>query len=236
MRASASQEVMSLRLSICLPVYNFGAFLGETLDSILPQALLGTVEVVVIDGASTDDTADVVTRRMAQWPQLRYVRLARRGGIDVDMALGVEEARAQWCWLFSGDDVMRDGAVGRALSLLDAGDDVLICRHADCDKQMRFPSERPVTRPDNMRRLDFGNEDQRRAFLQDALTTEALFSFMSALVIRRAVWMSVPAVGEFTGSCWGHVARLLTIAARQLRVCYVAETWLDKRAENDSFL
>lgn len=227
---------MSLRLSICLPVYNFGAFLGETLDSILPQAVSDVVEVVVIDGASTDDTADVVAGRQAQWPQLRYVRLARRGGIDVDMALSVDNARADWCWLFSGDDIMRPGAVARALEWLDAGDDVLICRHADCDKQMRFLGERAVMRTEQVWRLDFEAPEQRRKFLQDAVTTEALFSFMSGLVIRRAAWLSVPAVDEFTGSCWGHVARLLTVANHHLRVCYVGEVWLDKRAENDSFM
>jgi len=148
----------------------------------------------------------------------------------------VEEARAGYCWLFSGDDIMRAGAVARVLTWLDAGDDVLICRHTDCDKQMRYLATRPVMRTDQARRIDFADRQQRRKFLADAVTTEALFSFMSGLVIRRDAWLSVPAVEEFTGSCWGHVARLLTIAERQLRVCYVAETWLDKRADNDSFM
>jgi len=47
------------RLSICIPTYNFGRFIGETLDSILPQAT-EDVEVTVVDGASTDNTADIV--------------------------------------------------------------------------------------------------------------------------------------------------------------------------------
>jgi len=227
---------MPLRLSICLPVYNFGAFLGETLDSILPQATPGAVEVVVVDGASTDNTREVVEQRTRAWPQLRYVRLPQRGGIDVDMALSMEEGRADYCWLFSGDDIMRPGAVDRVLAWLAGGDDVLLCRHTICDKHMRFLGDYPVLRAERVCRLDFANAGERHNFLADAVNTEALFSFMSGLVIRRAAWLSVPAVQGFTGSCWGHVARLLTVAQRQLRVCYVAEVWLDKRGDNDSFM
>lgn len=226
---------MNARLSICIPVYNFGAYLGETLDSILPQAT-AEVEVLVVDGASTDDTAAVVAARMREWPRLRYHRLERRGGIDADMAASVELATGDYCWLFSGDDIMRPGAVQRALSLLCAEDDVLLCRHSICDKAMRFLADYPISRNDSQRRIDFGDSAQRQEFLSTAVNTEALFSFMSGLVIRRERWLSRPPVDEFMGSCWGHVARLLSLARDGLCVRYVGEVWLDKRGDNDSFM
>ncbi|MBG9388886.1 glycosyltransferase family 2 protein [Caenimonas aquaedulcis] len=227
---------MTVRLSICLPVYNFGAFLGETLDSIMPQATPGVVEVIVVDGASTDDTADVVARRAARWPNVRHVLLERRGGIDVDMARSVEQAKGEYCWLFSGDDIMRPGAVDRVLASLGGGDDVVMCRHTICDKDMRFLADYPVLRSSGPRRLDFADAAQRQAFLQDGVNTECLFSFMSGLVIRCETWRSMPAVDSFTGSCWGHTARLLALARTRLRVFYTDELWLDKRGENDSFM
>lgn len=223
------------RLSICLPVYNFGAFLGETLDSILPQAG-PEVEVVVVDGASTDDTADVVARMRERWPALRYFRLDRRGGIDVDMALSVDQAQADYCWLFSGDDIMRPGAVARVLEVIGSSDDVYICRHTICDKDMRFLSDYPILTAQGMRRFDFADAGQRQDFLRSAVNTEALFSFMSGLVIRRQAWQSVPMPAQFMSRCWGHVERLLMLGTRSLKVCYVGEVWLDKRGENDSFM
>ena len=48
-----------IRLSICIPTYNFGEFIGATLQSIIKQAT-DEVEIVVVDGASTDNTAEVV--------------------------------------------------------------------------------------------------------------------------------------------------------------------------------
>jgi abequosyltransferase len=222
-------------LSICLPVYNFGSFLGETLDSILPQAG-PEVEVVVVDGASTDDTADVVARVRERWPALRYVRLDRRGGIDVDMVLSVDQAQADYCWLFSGDDIMRPGAVARVLEVIGSGDDVYICRHTICDKEMRFLADYPILPGQGMRRFDVAERAERQSFLRSAVNTEALFSFMSGLVIRRQAWQSVPMGTQFTSRCWGHVERLLTLGAKGLKVCYVGEIWLDKRGDNDSFL
>lgn len=232
---TSSDKAITLRLSICIPVYNFGAYLGETLDSILPQLVAG-IEVVVVDGASTDDTSQVVARRMTHCPQLRYVLLERRGGIDADIALSMEHAEGEFCWLFSGDDIMRPGALARVLSWLPSGHDVLVCRHSNCDKNMQRLENHPVLSVDQVTSADFADPEQRRRYLESGVNTEALFSFMSGLVIRREAWLSVPAPEQFMGSCWGHVARLLSIARTRLRVCYVAEIWLDKRGDNDSFL
>jgi abequosyltransferase len=227
-----------MRLSVCIPVYNFGAFIGETLDSIARQFLSAKepVEVVVVDGASVDNTALVVGERVAKWPQLKYVRLPRRGGIDSDLATSVELAQGKYCWLFSGDDIMKKGALETAIRWLDREHDVYISRHSDCDLRMNFLREHPVFYSNAARVAELSNQKERIAYMSEAVTTEAVFSFMSGLIVRRQKWLSVPEPKGHMGSCWAHVARLFTIAESQLRVCYVGETWVDRRGENDSFL
>ena len=91
MTAEASS---AMRLSICIPTFNFGEFIGETLESILPQVVDG-VEVVILDGGSTDDTTAVVRSFQDRYPELRYVRRDERGGIDRDMARNVDLARGR---------------------------------------------------------------------------------------------------------------------------------------------
>jgi abequosyltransferase len=227
-----------VRLSICIPVYNFGGFIKQTLDSIASQRLSMTddVEVLVVDGASTDDTAAIVSGCAAEWPQLRYVQLPKKGGIDADLAESVRLARGEYCWLFSGDDVMRSGALERVMQCLEQSHDVYISKHGNCDVDMKPLGEHPVFRSDVVRIAELSDPLQRRRYLSEAMTSEAVFSFMSGLIVRRSMWFSVPEPQEFMSSCWGHVARLLTVAQTQLRVCYVGEVWLDKRGENDSFL
>ena len=53
---------------------------GETLESIAGQ-LRPEVEIVVIDGASTDDTPAVVDSFRNRIPNLVYIRRSQRGGI-----------------------------------------------------------------------------------------------------------------------------------------------------------
>lgn len=227
--------VANPRLSVCIPVYNFGAFLGQTLNSILPQ-VTGKVEVLVVDGASTDNTSQVMAEWTARYPQLRYIKLKRRGGIDVDLALSVELAHGEYCWLFSGDDIMRPNAISSALKWLSDDQDVYVCRHTLCNKNMRFLSDYPIFCDERSRMAEMSDPIQRTEWLAEGVNTEALFSFMSSLIVRREKWLSTNPPAEFVGSCWSHVARLLTLAQTQLMVQYVPVIWLDKRGENDSFL
>ena len=91
-------DLQPIRLSICMPTYNFGAFIGETLDSIIPQLESG-IEIVVLDGGSQDDTAKVVRRYTEKHPAVRYVHQPMRGGIDRDMSRSIDLARGEYCWL-----------------------------------------------------------------------------------------------------------------------------------------
>ena len=102
-----------VRLSICIPVYNFGAFIGETLESIISQAS-DEIEIVVVDGDSTDNTTEIIQGYQRTFPRLHYHRLAKRGGIDKDMAMTVEFAHGEYCWLFGGE-ILDAGAIAKVL-------------------------------------------------------------------------------------------------------------------------
>ena len=71
------------RLTICIATYNRAKFIGETLDSILSQMHLG-VELVIVDGASPDNTPEVMAEYTSQYPALRYYRETENSGIDGD--------------------------------------------------------------------------------------------------------------------------------------------------------
>jgi abequosyltransferase len=223
----------AVALSVCIPVYNCGEFLPAALDSVLSQWQDG-VEVVVFDGGSTDDTPEVMARYARE--HVRYVRAEARGGIDADLATCVGHARGAWCWLFSGDDVMRPGALAAALREIGAGADVLVCRHTVCDIAMRVQYDYPVLQPVEVPAIvELRDAGERLAWFARAATTEAFFSFLSGLVVRKAAWDRGRMHPQFARSCWAHVARLLALSGEGLRVAYVPEIWLDQRGENDSF-
>ncbi len=225
---------MNNDLSICIPIYNCGDFIREALDSILPQTN-EEIQVIIYDGGSTDNTSTLIDAYLSKWPNLQYHRGNVRGGIDADLIKCVSFAKSDYCWLFSGDDVMRPNAIHRALEWIEKNHDVYICKHTICSKNMDIYHEHPVLKPDKAFVANLHNSDERNEWFERAITSEAFFSFISGLVVRRDRWLSGQLPEEFNRSCWGHVARFFGLIPTGLKVCYVPEIWLDQRGDNDSF-
>ncbi len=226
--------MFSTSLSICIPTYNFGKFIGETLESIVCQ-LTADVEIVVLDGASTDNTSDIVHQFQANYPNLRYHRLNKRGGIDRDMAKSVELANGKYCWLFSSDDIMIQGAIAKILSQIKHGHDLYLCKHTNCTLDMKYKGEHPVLRTNETAEFNLTNQSDRRRYFELAITTEPFFSFLGGIIIKKSKWDSVPINEMFVGSCWGHVARIFELMPMGLTLKYLAEPLLNRRGDNDSF-
>ena len=223
-----------ITLSICIPTFNFGNVIGETLSGIVEQLVDG-VEVVVLDGASTDDTAAVVRSIQDSGANIRYHRLAERGGIDRDMARVVDLAFGTYCWLFSGDDLMRVGGLDRVLDVIKSGHDIYLCKHTMCTFEMKVLSERAVLDSPVEAQFDLANDAERDRYFAMARTSEAFFSFMGSIIVKRSKWSAVQLNDAFIGSCWAHVARMFELMPTGLRLRYLPEALLDRRGDNDSF-
>jgi abequosyltransferase len=224
----------NIALSVCIPTYNFGAYIGETLESIASQLRL-EVEVVVIDGASTDNTPAVVDAFRDRIPNLVYVRRSERGGIDKDMALAVEAARGTYCWLFSADDLMEPGAIDFVLREIASGSDLYLCQTTLCSfdftRQRPYPNIALAT----ARTFDLSNPFERSEYFRLALNTQPFFSFCGALVFRKDRWDASHCEEEFIGSCWAHAVRILNMMPDGLRVRVLPRSLSLKRGGNDSF-
>lgn len=222
-------------LSICIPVYNCANFLGAALDSITRQ-FPENIEVIVFDGGSTDHTTALMERYSQQYPYISYFRADSRGGIDQDMAICVSKAHADYCWLFSGDDVMRPDALSRVLVDIRSDHDVYIYEHTICNIDMVYLHDHQVLSTGDPVEADLKVPQQRLEWFSKAATSEAFFSFMSGLVVRKASWDSGRLIPQFKGSCWAHVARFFEIAQQGLKVKFIPGILLDQRGDNDSFL
>jgi abequosyltransferase len=223
------------RLSICIPTYNFGPYIGSMLASAVSQLAEG-VEIVILDGGSTDETESVVRRyQESARDAIKYYRLPARGGIDVDLAKCVELAQGDYCWLFSADDVLRQGAIPRILHEIRAAHDLYICRHSDCTLDMKLLREHLVLSPNHDAVYALLDRMAALDYFRKAVTTEALFSFIGGLIVSRRLWCSVAINDKFVGSCWAHVARLLELLQGGISLKFISAVLSDRRGDNDSF-
>ena len=225
-----------IRLSICIPTYNYGEFIGQTLDSILPQ-ITEEVEVIVLNGGSTDDTSKIVAARQQNHPRLAYYRQNFRGGIDRDIEKVVSLAQGQYCWLFSADDIMLPDSVANVLGAIESNYDIYLCEHDLCNLEMesigKYPA--PLKNIDHLRLFDLGEISQRREYFRLARTSEAFFSFLAGPIFKKSIWDSADIPDSFRSTCWIVAGHLLSIIPQGITVQYMGKTLLSKREGNDSF-
>ena len=93
------------KVSVILPVYNAGAYVGEVLATILEQSF-DDFEVVVIDDGSKDDSASTVKKYAAMDKRVHYYYQKNRGGEKLGTTLnyGVSLARAELIARADSDD------------------------------------------------------------------------------------------------------------------------------------
>lgn len=102
-------------VSIIVPSYNQGAYIRETIDSILSQDYR-PIEVLVLDGASKDETVDVL-RSYGAVPELQWWSEPDRGVIDA-INKGLARAKGEIAAVQSSDDLYAPGAISAAVDAL----------------------------------------------------------------------------------------------------------------------
>lgn len=105
-------------VSIIVPSFNQGRFIRETLDSIFSQDYR-PIEVLVMDGGSTDETVEVLKSYNA--PELQWVSERDHGVVDA-VNKGLHRATGEIIAIQSSDDLYADGAIRRAVEALDDAD------------------------------------------------------------------------------------------------------------------
>ena len=108
---------------IAIPNYNYGRFLRECVESVLSQHGVD-VRVLIIDNASTDDSA-VIARELAMEDNRVELRLRERNlGPHASFNEGVDWASAEYFLILCSDDLLAPGVLANAAAFLDEHRDV----------------------------------------------------------------------------------------------------------------
>ena len=107
-------------ISVVIPVYNNLPYLEDCFRSVFEQDV--DVELVIVDDGS-DDGSELICRRYAGMPHVRYVR-TDRVGISCARNAGIREATGEYISFLDSDDMLLPGALATLLKILE--------RHPEC--------------------------------------------------------------------------------------------------------
>ena len=224
-----------IKISICMPTRNRARFIGVAIESVISQAE-ENIEIIVVDGASTDNTEEVVKEYQQRFRNLVYFRGESNGGVDRDMAKAIELASGEYCWLFSDDDALKPGAIKRILKEIDSAYEIYLCNVTACNLNMQPIRERFWLSSEVKDRV-FNLHDKRELieYCDKANSIGALFSFWSSIILKRQEWNKSGYNHDFDGTAYASAFVLFSFFKRKCRLKYIREPLVSWRNDNESF-
>jgi len=128
---------MSPLVSVCIPVYNAEPYIAETLQSVLQQTYTNW-ELIIVENCSTDGSAAVITRGVAEADDRRVQVHTNEQHLDMagnmNHALGL--ARGEFIKLLCADDTITSNCLERQVQALEQHPEAVI---AGCSRNITAP-------------------------------------------------------------------------------------------------
>ena len=197
--------------SVIIPVYNRRELVSRAVRSVLSQRIGdGAFEVIVVDDASQDGTAEAVRGEFGA--SVQVIEMQENGGVSAARNRGIERARGQWLAFLDSDDEWLPDKLDRQMGAL-ARTSLPVC-HTD-----EIWVRNGVRVNPHKHHQKYGGD----IFLQ---TLPLCVMSPSSIVIHREVFDKIGAFDEGLPACEDYEL-WLRIAARW-SVCYIPEKLIVK--------
>src|SRR4051812_5809700 len=98
-------------VSVVIPAYNYGRFLGAAIESVLGQSHAAS-EIIIVDGGSTDDTPEVAKG----FSEVTYIRQENLG-VCAARNRGVEASGGEYIAFLDADDTWEPSKLKKQLAM-----------------------------------------------------------------------------------------------------------------------
>lgn len=91
-------------VSVIMPNYNCGAYISESIESVLSQSYPNW-ELIVVDDCSSDNSAEIVRAFCSACPKIHLVELAENTGASNARNKGISLAQGEYIAVLDSDDI-----------------------------------------------------------------------------------------------------------------------------------
>lgn len=225
----------NIKISICIPTRNRAKFLTETLENVLQQAT-DEIEVVIVDGASTDNTKEVAEQYRQKFRNFIYYRGEKNMGVNRDMARTIELAHGDYCWMLSDDDCLKPGALNQMLKEIESGCEIYLCNVTVCNLFLKpLRNRRWLSAKVKDRIFNLHEKSEFIEYCQKANSIGALFSYMSSIVVHRETWNQTGYHEDFDKTAYALASSLMSFIKKKCRLKYIQTPLVFWRTDNESF-
>ncbi|MDO1501087.1 glycosyltransferase family A protein [Winogradskyella maritima] len=104
------------KISVVIPCYNMGHYIGETLDSVLNYSTKYDIEVLIINDGSDDGTTEALLKKLDN-PIIRVIHQENKG-LSNARNTGINLAQSEFIILLDADNKISEGYFNKGLSIL----------------------------------------------------------------------------------------------------------------------
>lgn len=162
-------------VSVCMISYNHGKFIAQAIESILSQNVNFSIELVIGDDCSTDDTFDICEAYSRKDPRVKLLSCEKNLGVMPNFSRTLQACTGKYVAVCEGDDYWTDPhKLDIQVSFLDANPNYAGAAHqSDVLMDERFVRKFKLDVPENITTND--------------LTAGRLFHTASVIFRREAV-------------------------------------------------
>lgn len=112
-------------VSVLMPAYNAGAYIGRAVESVLSQTL-EDLELIIVDDNSSDNTWELAQSFAKQDPRVRILRMEENSGPAGATNRGVPLARAPLIAGMDADDIALPNRLERQVAVITAQPEIVV--------------------------------------------------------------------------------------------------------------
>ena len=164
-------------VSVVIPVYNGQRYIRKTIETALAQTY-PSIEIIVVDDGSTDDTADIVGAISRSDDRIHAFRKSN-GGVAAARNHGISQARGELIAMLDADDLWHPEKISRQVAELAASPQdvgVVYCWAIDIDE-----NDNVIPPPEQV-----GSKRAHRGYVTAQLAEECFIETSSAPLLRKS--------------------------------------------------